>query len=921
MNSQTNQTSALLKEQGYSMYHFCRLTKRGGGTAIIARNTFVPKPAKSMSFQTFEVFIQSLKISNDSQPVTLVSLYRLGSETKSNFITEFHTFLEYLMTNFTYFLICGDFNIHVNMPNDVFVSNFNDVLDTFSLVQSVHGPTHVCGNTLDLIIHDPTVINICDIYVEEPDRSDHSVVFFKMHCNLEINEKKKISFRNFHNIDTISFQNDIANNQNNFLENCNENNFENAVSLFQQIFGEIVNSHAPIVTKTVNVNTKPGWLDQEFRSARSERRKHYKTWKRTQTIADREKFKISRQEVQELSIVKRKQYFSKCVAESSNSQRELFKICSSLLDTQKYTSLPESNDSHHLANMFNQFFIQKIVKIRHDMISLKLNNLYVNKLEYGIGVGTCARSTLSSFKPVTAEDLKKIMLSRKIKTSAEDTIPAQLLKSSLDEILPALTKLVNISFSTGSIEGLKDSVITPLLKKQGLDQETLSNYRPVANILYLSKLIETNISLQVHDHMDLNYLHIPYQSGYKAYHSCETLLLSLNNDILKAFDGGECVILLLLDLSAAFDTVDHDRLLKILHEEIGLRGVALRWFESYLSNRRQAVKVNGKVSDYLGTSHGVPQGSVLGPILFNIYIRSFIRLLNEAGFVAHGYADDHQVLKLFSIKFQYEAIRCSIPRILDIIAHWMKASFLKLNSSKSQVIIFTPQNQSSQIHIDQIKLSDGTMIPISRIVNNLGVRFDSELSYTSQINAICSSGYRLLRNLASVRKFLTKDDLRTLVQAIVVSRIDNCNSLLYGILARNINKLQKLQNACARVIHGKRKRDHVSPLLKELHWLPVRQRIIFKILLFVFKFFHNIAPVYIANTLIKCENREFVLIIPRTNTKYGDRAFSNCAPRLWNALPLSIRASCTASYFRSHLKHHLFANFDAFMANANIYTA
>jgi hypothetical protein len=128
-----------------------------------------------------------------------------------------------------------------------------------------------------------------------------------------------------------------------------------------------------------------------------------------------------------------------------------------------------------------------------------------------------------------------------------------------------------------------------------------------------------------------------------------------------------------------------------------------------------------------------------------------------------------------------------------------------------------------------------------------------------------------------------------------------------------------LQNACARTIYGKRKRDHVSPLLQELHWLPVRQRIIFKILSFVFKFFQDTAPVYITCFLTKNNNCEFTLEVPRTNTKYGDRAFSNCAPRLWNALPFSIRSSSSIAYFKSHLKHHLFTHFDAYMAKANLY--
>jgi hypothetical protein len=139
------------------------------------------------------------------------------------------------------------------------------------------------------------------------------------------------------------------------------------------------------------------------------------------------------------------------------------------------------------------------------------------------------------------------------------------------------------------------------------------------------------------------------------------------------------------------------------------------------------------------------------------------------------------------------------------------------------------------------------------------------------------------------------------------------------VLAGNINKLQKLQNACARLIFGKKRREHVTPLLKQLHWLPIRQRIVFKILLLVFKFYQEMTPIYISELLHKSTRNELTLIVPRASTRYGDRAFSNCAPKLWNALPLSIRASDTLCYFRSHLKHHLFSNFETFISQANIY--
>ena len=926
MTGSNNLTSGLLRESGYSMYHDFRKDRTGGGVAIIARSIFAPKNGKAFKYKTFEVFVQNMKVFKQVHPVTLVIIYRLGDESKPVFIQEFFNFLEFLTTNYNNFIICGDFNIHTNKPTDTFVSNFNDILNTFSLKQCINVPTHICGNTLDLVIYDPLVLTVGDIDVHNPQLSDHSPIFFNLESNIQTDVKREVTFRNFKNVNLDNFKKDIEVASSSFIQNCDENNFTQSLTIFNQLLSEVVDSHAPLISKLVDVNPKPGWIDTEYRTARSERRKLYKTWKNCKNNIERQQhrqhFEISRRAVNDLSISKRKKYYSQVISDSKNSQRDLYKICNTLLDTQKCKSLPDFENPNQLANHFNTFFLHKITTIRKELLTaspVNFVNVDLNKFFNDVGRPPCARSTLSRFRPVTAEELNKIIRSRKIKTSAADAIPAQLLNNCLDEIIQAFTKLVNISLSTADINGLKDSVVNPLLKKQGLDAEMLSNYRPVANIPYLSKLIEDAVSVQVKHHMDCNKIHIPYQSGYKTNHSCESLLLRLTNDILKTMDCKKCTILLLLDLSAAFDTVDHDRLMSILFNEIGLRGEALHWFESYLFNRRQAVSINGKLSDFLDTSYGVPQGSVLGPILFNIYVRSLIHVLNKAGFSAHGYADDHQVSKVFSVEFQFESIRVAVPRCLEIISHWMKASFLKLNSSKSQVIIFAPKHLASQIHIDEIKLRDGCFIPVTTMVKNLGPTFDSELTFLPHINSICSQSYRLLRNLASVRKFLSTGDLRLLVQSIIISRIDNCNSLLYGVLALNLVKLQKLQNSCARLIYGKKRRDHVTPLLHELHWLPVRQRIVFKILLMVFKSYKNLVPIYISDLLQKRERDELVLVVPRANTLYGDRAFSICAPRLWNALPRNIRASETIGYFRSHLKHHLFSNFDAFINHANIY--
>ena len=197
--------------------------------------------------------------------------------------------------------------------------------------------------------------------------------------------------------------------------------------------------------------------------------------------------------------------------------------------------------------------------------------------------------------------------------------------------------------------------------------------------------------------MDHIKAHTPNQSGYKPFHSCETLLLKVTNDILTNLDNSKCTIAVLLDLSAAFDTVDHEELLNILWSQLGFRGTVFQWFENFLGGRKQAVCIDGHKSEFRNNMYGVPQGSVIGPFLFNIYVRGLMELMEEEGFSAHGYADDHQFLFTFQIDFQATAVRWTIPRSLDIISNWMNRFFLKLNPSKTQVIVFHPVSKHSDI--------------------------------------------------------------------------------------------------------------------------------------------------------------------------------------------------------------------------------
>jgi hypothetical protein len=280
----------------------------------------------------------------------------------------------------------------------------------------------------------------------------------------------------------------------------------------------------------------------------------------------------------------------------------------------------------------------------------------------------------------------------------------------------------------------------------------------------------------------------------------------------------------------------------------------------------------------------------------------------------HLYADDTQLYLAFNPKSaeSQTAVIDTICSTVNAITNWMQANFLKLNSDKTEVIVITPPSVK-QHSISSLSINNSD-IEISQIVRDLGVQFDSLLKMEEHIVTTCRKAFYQIHLISKVRKYITEDSARTLVQTNVISLLDYCNCLLIGLPKNLIAKLQRVQNCAARLIKSVGKYDHITPVLRELHWLPIKYRIDYKVLLLTYKVINNLAPCYLKDLVTICTPTRQLRSTDQRNlctrtfrlASYGGRTFAAKSPQLWNSLPQYLKHAESITIFKRQLKTYLF---------------
>lgn len=804
-------------------------------------------------------------------------------------------------------ILLGDFNFHVDSPSKPDVIKLMDLMESYNMTQHVKSSTHHLGHMLDLIITRDGEQSAENISVKHGLQSDHYPVHFTLPCGKPPPQSRSISYRKYHQINGEAFQSDILQSA---LVSSSQHSASSLTALYNEVIEKILNKHAPVRTVTVVDRPRPPWYNNDILCAKQERRAAERRWHSTGLHVHQDIFRRMRCTVNDLIVHAKQDFFHEKLSDCSGNSKMLFKTVDSLLHRKKQTILPSHESAKQLADKFANFFTQKVSRIHNSLVQSQAQMAGTDNPGAEDQPSVCK---LSSFAPATKDEILKLIRQSPSTTCSLDPLPTWLLKENLQPLLPVLTELVNMSLASGTVPNtMKQAVITPLLKKASLDPGNLNHFRPVSHLSFISKLTERVVASRLEDHMRRENLYEPLQSAYRRCHSTETALIKITDDLLRAMDKKECILLALLDLSAAFDTVSHDVLLDRLRTHLGVSDVALDWFRSYLEGRTQSVHISGASSPPHDLHFGVPQGSVLGPVLFSIYLAPLANIMRRHGIMFHLYADDSQLYLSFSPPSSAAAL-ARMERCIAEVRIWLARNFLQLNDGKTEILVIGSPFQLPHAQITHLTIG-GMAVPVTQSARNLGTLLDSNCTLHSQVTAVCKSAWFHLRSIGRIRKFLDFEATKLVVHALVTSRLDSLNALLYGLPSYDIARVQRVQNAAARVVSRTRKHDHITMVLKSLHWLPVQYRITFKILTLTYKALHGEAPVYISDLLTAYQPgrnlrsaQQYLLVVPRTRTNWGSRAFSVAAPTLWNSLPLLIRQAPTLGSFQRQIKTHLFS--------------
>ena len=904
----------------YHVYLDCKSSKKGGVAILLKRNKFnsineidlndnfnIKNHCTCKNCKTENRWL-SIKINNLN--VIVGGVYRHPKGNINHFNSALNNIISQISDN-TLAIVLGDININLLSENNVKINEYLNNFLTSNFIPCITLPTRIRNHSISLIDHifikNPRKLiqNKCSSGNLITDISDHLANFSFLDIKTpSINDRPYI--RLFTDKRIKSFKENL-NSEVSLVENCDFLEINTTYDMFSDNYIKLFNKYFPYVKQSRKSFRDKPYITSGIKVSIKYKHKLYHkylnnpnditeaAWKRYRNLTN--------------SIIKKSQemYYKKMIDSHNNSSKNLWKTFGTIINKNKQThrkineiKIGESiiNEPKKIAESFNQFFSE---------IGMKLANKFQNNNtnEYKKYLDNPAEQSLLLYRISYIEIKEAISNLKNSNSSSHDEITSKFVKISSPLLIPALEKVFNLSITSGIYpSNLKVSKVIPIYKKG--DSKSINNYRPISILSTINKIFEKILHTRLTKYIEEFNLLYKYQFGFRKNHSTEHALVEIVDQIRFSIDNSQLTCGIFIDLSKAFDTVNHDILLGKL-EHYGIRGNALNLFKSYLSNRKQYTVIENNKSQICNIECGVPQGSVLGPLFFILFINDLPNCC-PLGKV-RIFADDTNV---FFHCNDVKVLVSTAKIIMTQLNSWFDINKLTLNTTKTSFTIFKSNRKKIENIPNKIDFANYT-IERTTTIKFLGIILDEHLTWNQHIIEVCNKLKSLFHIFYNIRRYLSKENIKTLYYTLIYSRI-KYGLIVYGQASiTKLNKIQTLQNRLLKILSSKKFRYSTDRLHDEFEILKVKDMVKQEVLTFVFNYFNNNLPDVFNNyyeTLasghgLNTRYGSFLIRKIKHKTKIGAHTIKIQGPDLWNKLDNQLKSILHVKMFRNKYKHSI----------------
>ena len=861
----------------------------GGGVCIYIHDSFKFKIRDDLSVNCKDLESLSVEIQMPKKKNFIVtSVYRppRGDITRS--LTCFENYLATCSKKPVYAL--GDYNLNIlRIDTSKCVKRFVDTVFEYGSIPTINTATRITrksATAIDNIITNSVMSNSLETAVLKIDISDHfPVVLFERlagdqhKCKSKL-EDEKIYQRSFNQESMDDFRTNLLEYDWTFLYTFKE--AEQSFDYFMRIFFKLFDEAFPKKEVRLKRKSSEPWITKGLRKSSKRKQRLYENFLRNKTAKNEQIYKNYRNNYNKNVKVAKKLYISDLLTKYRKDVKMTWRTINDLIGKKKVNNnmFPknifhdgkEVSSKREIANVFNTFFSS----IGSDLAS----KIPDSEIPFTTFLNRIDKDMVS--KDISNDELKVAISNLEPdKSPGFDEINPRVVKYVSAEIFKPLKFVINLSVRQGQVpEKLKIARVVPVFKEG--DRENVSNYRPISVLTCFSKIYEKIMYNRLYKHLEDNNILFNKQFGFQAKNSTEHAALVLSDSILTAFEKNEFLLSIFIDLSKAFDTVDHEILIKKL-ENYGVRNTNLKWFKSYLSKRKQFV-TNG--SSILEITHGVPQGSILGPLLFLIYINDIAKCSKLLNFIL--FADDTTAFLSGKNAFEvFKTVNAELPNLQT----WFFANKLSLNTIKTKYILFHKASMTDDLPLKFPNVLINTL-NVERVnkFKFLGIIFDENMSWKYHIEHVEKKLSSVARMIYKARSFLNVRTLKMIFDSMAQSYVNYGNSVWASTHHTKLKNIFIKQKQIARLIFFKNKQCHARPLMKSLRALNVYQTNIFQVLTFIMKSRNKVLP-RAFNEFFKDLHHKYptryandALVQNMSKTKQVSFRISSRGPKLWNAL-------------------------------------